>query len=206
ISWLKANVKVRWDNRLSERLAGGADANATVLVLKTEYNAVWDYFHAKAFGQTMIDYWREWYRRAERGEYGLGEDGKTLFPAPRDGHFGDLDLVLPGHMTQVLTSDGPIEVPDLRKISIIDASILVSKKRTRNMFDFTSLWKRSVFERLDEVVLADRDDHDPDQAGLVPGLGHVRDDEIQGAHERYITEHRENIHRRSPSPDVPLFG
>ena len=46
---------------------------------------------------------------------------------------------------------GPLP-DDLRKTSILNRRLLVSKKRTRNLFDLASLWKRTVLSTLDERV------------------------------------------------------
>ena len=43
--------------------------------------------------------------------------------------------------------------PDIRRIGLGDAKLLVSRKRTTNMFDIMSIWKRSVLEKVDERVL-----------------------------------------------------
>ena len=53
--------------------------------------------------------------------------------------------------------EGTIWIPDVRKLGLTDKRTIVSRKRTRNMFDFTSLWKKEVFSKLDEVILAERD-------------------------------------------------
>ena len=49
-------------------------------------------------------------------------------------------------------------MPDLSKTDILGRRWLVSRKRTRNLFDLTSLWKKAVITRLDEDVLMDDSD------------------------------------------------
>ena len=40
-------------------------------------------------------------------------------------------------------------MPDVRKINFANKRILVSWKRTRNLLDLTSLWKKTVLSTLD---------------------------------------------------------
>ncbi|KAH7045378.1 hypothetical protein BKA62DRAFT_629957, partial [Auriculariales sp. MPI-PUGE-AT-0066] len=48
-----------------------------------------------------------------------------------------------------------IWVPDLRRINYDNKRIIVSKKRTRNLFDLTSLWKKTVLVNMDEQAAED---------------------------------------------------
>ena len=43
-----------------------------------------------------------------------------------------------------------IKVPDIRRLDILNRRLITSRKRTKNMFDLTSLWKKIVFAKLDE--------------------------------------------------------
>ncbi|EJF55265.1 hypothetical protein DICSQDRAFT_176177 [Dichomitus squalens LYAD-421 SS1] len=117
--------------------------------------------------------------------------------------------------------DGVVYVPDVRKISLIDRRMIVSRKRTRNMFDLTSSWKRMVFQKLDERVL---DERDPDaarqpepgpsapqvQATTLRAEARIRDRiaQNQGGNPRIIGQSDDVIilHQRSPSPNKPFFG
>ena len=48
-------------------------------------------------------------------------------------------------------------IPDLRKILITEYRVLVSKKRTRNMLDLASLWKKTVLEKLERRIVSEVD-------------------------------------------------
>lgn len=41
-------------------------------------------------------------------------------------------------------------MPDIRKVEIMSKRMLVSRKRNRNLFDLTSLWKKVVIAKLDQ--------------------------------------------------------
>jgi hypothetical protein len=114
-----------------------------LLVLKSEFNSAWNYFSAKELGDTVLGYWHGWMTAAESGAY---NSRYPLF----DGRMGDLtDEGIPGLCSEILTPDGPICMPDIRKCSLAKARTIVSRKRTRNLFDLTSLWKKAVFTKLD---------------------------------------------------------
>ena len=40
-------------------------------------------------------------------------------------------------------------VPDITKINILNRKLIVSRKWTKNLFDFTNLWKRLVIEKME---------------------------------------------------------
>jgi hypothetical protein len=44
-------------------------------------------------------------------------------------------------------------MPDVRKIGFSNKRILVLRKHTRNLFDLTSLWKKTVLTTLDNDAL-----------------------------------------------------
>jgi hypothetical protein len=49
------------------------------------------------------------------------------------------------------TADGREFVhPDIRKTDILNRRMITSRKRTKNLFDFTSLWKKMVIQGMDE--------------------------------------------------------
>ncbi|KAI0073048.1 hypothetical protein K474DRAFT_1565006, partial [Panus rudis PR-1116 ss-1] len=156
--WLKCNVSKRWEHRLrdtpDDKISGANKAQ--LLVLKSYYNQAWNYFSAKELGDAMLGYWREWASRAQRGEYGYS-DSKTYFPAPDEDH--DLNYVHQSLLTKVVGKDKEeVWVPDMSRIGILEARTIVSRKRTFKMFDITNHWKRIVFERLEDKVLAE---HNP---------------------------------------------
>ena len=44
---------------------------------------------------------------------------------------------------------------DLRKTNLFNSRIILSRKCTRNMLDLTNLWKKSVLETQEDLVLDD---------------------------------------------------
>ncbi|KAJ4469617.1 hypothetical protein C8R41DRAFT_925056 [Lentinula lateritia] len=73
-----------------------------------------------------------------------------LWELPPMGTFveGSLRSVIDsGAPAGVLTA--PVTVPDIRLTGLADARWLVSRKRTRNLFDLANLWKKEVFQRMD---------------------------------------------------------
>jgi hypothetical protein len=130
--WYYSNISVRWEKKLENRPAPTADT----LVLKTEYNLAWDYFNAHQLGQTIFDYWGEWLRRHETGDYTLE------YPSP-------------AHI-----KGASKQVPDIRALSdIMNSRVILSRKRTRNFLDLTNLWKKSVLESLERDVLGELTDN-----------------------------------------------
>jgi hypothetical protein len=142
--WLRENIAVRWNNRLNviDRAPEG------VLVLKTEYNTAWNFFNAKELGDTVLGFWNEWFNRASIGSYSIRY---PMF----SGNHADLKDVGYGLKTMIDVTDGRYEVPDVRKLEISQRRLIVSRKRTRNLFDLTSLWKKTVLQRYDRDVLSD---------------------------------------------------
>jgi len=54
--------------------------------------------------------------------------------------------------TLIQTKDGLCAVPDIRKVGFQNSRTIVSRKRTRNLFDLTSLWKKMVLAGYDKEV------------------------------------------------------
>ena len=135
-----------------------------MLVLKTEYNTAWNYFNAKELGDTIFGYWRDWWLHAERGDYTME------FPPPVSEAVGGLTKhdCAPG-LSSAVTGRGGVTgwLPDTRKLGIQNRRLITSRKRTRNLFDLTSLWKKIVIDTLDEQALPDNDVGVDDL--LVPG-------------------------------------
>jgi hypothetical protein len=127
--WLYSNYTRRWENRLKDRQVQGDSAN--ILVLKSQYNLAWNYFNAHQLGDVIFDYWREWLRRADSGNF------DAEYPAPP-------------------SKKGP-QNPywDIRETDIFNSRVIVSRKRTRNLLDLTNLWKRSVLQGIEEQALDD---------------------------------------------------
>ena len=79
--------------------------------------------------------------------------------------------------------------------------MIVSRKRTRNLFDLTNLWKKLVLSEVDENVAMDLTAEIQS-----PGTTTAERETSRDARIEMRIEHDENIHRRSPSPNKPLFG
>jgi hypothetical protein len=141
-SWLKNKIKERWEKRLNIVPKDHVD----VLVLKTEFNTAWNYFSASELGETVLGYWREYADRIDRRDFNME------FPVPDDVVPHDISP-LAGVSWQMTSHTGkPFELPDVRKINVLDRKVITSRKRTKNLFDLASLWKKTVLEELDEKV------------------------------------------------------
>jgi hypothetical protein len=145
-AWLKANFRERWDKRLSE----SKPALEGLLVLKSEFNPAWNYFNARELGDAVIETWRSWLKAADATDWRRSKYGMT------NSSFEGLDDVDPKFLTTWETDSGPVAMPDIRKIGFDQKRFLVSRKRTRNLFDLTSLWKKTVLTRLDQAVVAEQ--------------------------------------------------
>ena len=142
-SWLKKYTAERWSKRLNVDVKDSA--RAEVLVLKSEFNTTWNYFSASQLGDTIIGFWREYLERAERDNYSI------KFPKFSSAA-ADLKDV-PNDLTTLLhTRDGFCAVPDLRKIGFLNRRMIVSRKRTLNLFDLTTLWKKIVLAGYEQDV------------------------------------------------------
>lgn len=143
VNWTRSNIATRWQNRLSDTQRPHED----LLVLKSSFNTAWNYFNAKELGDTVLGYWRGWLAAAESNNYSI------RYPAFSD-DMGDLSGTDQARCVSVLNFQGQLShVPDVRTIAMANRKIIVSRKRTRNLFDLTSLWKKTVFTRLDRDVL-----------------------------------------------------
>jgi len=142
INWTKSNIGQRWQNRLRDNRREHGD----VLVLKSEFNTAWNYFSASELGETVLGYWRGWLAAAESNMFNI------RYPA-FSGDLGDLEDVPAARCVVVNTSTGPSPVPDVRTIGLANRKLIVSRKRTRNLFDLTSLWKKTVIDQLERDAL-----------------------------------------------------
>jgi hypothetical protein len=140
--WLRANITERWNKRLNEERRSADE----VLVLKSSFNTAWNYFNAHELGETVLGYWREYITRAESGDF------TPDFPAYSTS-CGSLETMPEAIASTVWTSEGQALMPDIRKIGILHRRTIVSRKRTRNLFDLTSLWKKTVLLQLEQDVL-----------------------------------------------------
>jgi hypothetical protein len=144
LKWYNQYAKVRWENRLitAER------SSAEVLVLKTSFNTAWNYFSASELGDTVISYWREALERYSRMEPNMEFPSLDYTKEDFSG-----DFVGVGSTTFTDLNGDEVSVPDVSKIGIFNRRWITSRKRTRNLFDLTNLWKKTVLETLDARVL-----------------------------------------------------
>ena len=151
MTWCRKNIRTRWENRFTSR---EVEHDEGVLVLKSRFNDVWNWFSAAELGKTVTEYWSEWYTRAELGHF-LGDPSRP-FPAYTNEEAHGLDDVEGRYLTEVADGEGEtIWVPDLRKIGLLGRRWIVSRKRTTNLFDLSSTWKKTVFRKLDEAISDD---------------------------------------------------
>ena len=108
-----------------------------VLILKSKFYTAWNYFNATELGNTILGYWCEWIEHAEHHNF------DEEFPWFDDA-IGNMDQRLE-HM--LLVDEGPVGtfVPE---INILNRKMLVSHKRTHNLFDLTNLWKNDVIANM----------------------------------------------------------
>ena len=136
--WINKHKSERWIKRLSEE---SDKKSVDVLVLKSQFNTTWNYFSASQLSDIMFGYWRGWIDQAKTGSF------NKEFPWYQE-QFGDLDRT--GECMLFVDDDfvGKF-IPDITKINILNRKLLVSRKRTKNLFDFTNLWKRLVVEKME---------------------------------------------------------
>jgi hypothetical protein len=144
--WTSDNMSNRWNRRLSEPTQPREAVPDEVLVLKSTFNSAWDYFNAKELGNTVLGYWREWISRAQRNDF------NAEFPKfRRDLHaLKGFDEETYGTLVHVFAGTGVM--PDIEKTGILNRRMLVSRKRTRNLFDLTSFWKKTVIATLEQDI------------------------------------------------------
>ncbi|KAH9474190.1 hypothetical protein JR316_0002860 [Psilocybe cubensis] len=200
MSWCKKNIQERWEKRFALRIA---EHDESILVLKTRFDQVWNWFSAAELGKTVTEYWSAWYEHAEKGLYSVDSSRPLIKPDPNYVH--DLDDVRPELFTQILV-DGETEfVPDLRKIGLLGSRWIVSRKRNTNLFDLANVWKKTVFRKLDEDIA--------EKGGVVPETQNVNETYhsalVEAAEQISIESDNEIIlHRRSISQERehPEFG
>ena len=139
--WLKDNYTERWTKRLAEKRTNSPE----VLVLKSQFNTAWNYFNATQLGDVILGYWRDWIEHTEGGNF------STKFPTFND-NLGAMDP-LPEYLLEVLDQRVGSFAPDIRKINILNRRMIVSRKRTRNLFNLTTLWKNRVITHMETDTL-----------------------------------------------------
>ena len=174
--WVKDNFTKRWESRLREHDAEASSSAGTdgVFVLKSTYNTAWDWFSAKELGDIVIGYWKQWLAAAESNRYSI------RYPK-FSGDTGGLGNTFPADLlVRVEVPGGNVSMPDIRKIpGFLNRRMIVSRKRTRNLFDLTGLWKKTVITALEHDVSegeqANSSDEDIELHRRSPGLADDED-------------------------------
>ncbi|KAF8662779.1 hypothetical protein AX16_001096 [Volvariella volvacea WC 439] len=169
----QSQTKNRWENRLTSY----DSVQEKVLVLKTEFNDVWNFFDATKFGQSITSYWNRWYELALEGRLvdpqGTTENG-VYFPPVSD-QWGDCDDCKGEFLLKVAcapwtwTDPHTLEtetltyrwIPDIRKIGMTSRRFLVSKKRVTNLYDVTRTWYKTIDNLVNEELTTQDMDVDP---------------------------------------------
>jgi len=204
MSWCKKNIQERWEKRFVQTQS---EHDEDVLVLKSRYNDVWNWFSATELEQAVTGYWSEWYNRAERGHF-VRDPARPFLPETVD-EVHDLTDIRPDLYCVVSGEEGAeVHVPDLRKIGILSSKWIVSKKRNRNLFDLSTVWKKAVFKRMDENLA--------NSSAIVPTIrtNDPLDRQLESLRSNPLTSLSEDdemeidIHRRSPpsGTEHPDFG
>ncbi|THG97300.1 hypothetical protein EW145_g7645 [Phellinidium pouzarii] len=206
--WRKLNLLARWEKRLV--IKDDKAESIPVLVLKSYFNPAWNYFNARELQDNIFGYWREWVERAKRGNFNLE------FPRPPVSDSSPLfGSTAPLKWVSYAVDDKGVMsmVPDITKTDILDRRVLVSRKRTKNLFDASNLWKYTVLSRLEEGIIEDL----TTELGLksleterpIPAMPGLSEDIMRetarhptGAPLVFDTEGSINLHRRSPSPQI----
>jgi hypothetical protein len=207
MTWCKKNMKERWDKRFVIRTVPEHDEG--VLVLKSRFDDVWNWFSAAELGKTITDYWTEWYTRFDEGRYDYVPSRPFLPLDP--GSNDEITDVRPDLYCVGLDRSGEeVYAPDLRKIGITGCRWIVSRKRGTNLLDLANIWKKVVFQKLDESIadtgFASSSNFNPDGGESLleaerilltswPGGMPPEPDNV-------------NLHQRERSPDLihPEFG
>jgi hypothetical protein len=157
-AWLepifKREAQKRYNQRLGETsedlTVPGKPDSEEVIVLKSEFNTAWDFFSAKELGNIVHDSWRTYLEGAEKGEYPISPMlGREL---------GDLASTDVDLMTELQDSGGigtgwtidwrKYSLPDIRKLTFgSSARWIVSRRRTIQLKDMVSTWKRTMINQ-----------------------------------------------------------
>jgi hypothetical protein len=92
-----------------------------------------------------------WLQHAKDGTYNIHYPQYTSDTA-------DLSETRQELTTPVVAADTIVQLPDICKLDILNRRMIVSRKRTRNLFDLTTLWKKLVLSNMEQQVLPDNHD------------------------------------------------
>jgi hypothetical protein len=177
LKWISDNVTDRWSKRLNISTKSDEPAEG-VLVLKSTFNSAWNFFNAKELGETVLGYWRNYCVRAENDSFNI------VYPKYSHDLHGLKDRLDPEFASLFHVRTGLRPMPDIRKIDILNRRMIVSRKRNRNLFDLTSLWKKTVFAKLEHDIQA------PDQTRRV-----------DNPHDNVSHRDYDNLHRSDRKDD-----
>jgi hypothetical protein len=125
-SWCKKNLQDRWEKRFA-MWTTVSDSSKSILVLKTRFDDVLNWFSATELKNTVTKYWEEWYECAAIGYYSVTDTSRP-FPAPMEGDEHGVVDVRPDLFTRVLDNVGEeMFVPDLCKIGLLGSQWIVSE-------------------------------------------------------------------------------
>jgi hypothetical protein len=159
-NWLKQHTSKRWANRL-----GAPQETSDVFVLKSTYNQAWHSFNIHELGQTVTEHWLKWFVDNDQRMSGYYEamDSTTSATAP-DGTGSSREERCNDVLTETPRKSGRmwehVKILDLRKTGFINRRWLVSRKRTRNLFDFVSTLRKFVLGRDQESLAVSDSDMD----------------------------------------------
>ena len=217
-SWINNYAKDKWIKRFNDNSAHENAAPMQILVLKTEFNPVWNYFNAKEVGDSMITYWRYYMEHMDRRDF-VTRDFSRPIPMPESWRDVEEYAVLPEFSKEVRGPQGEfLEILDTNKLFGDKAKLITSRKRTTNLFNLTSLWKKAIFTELEHRIPVEANTVRPvrnlpqadvnsqgtpaearptaGQSGVAQQADPVLDYRLT----------RGNLHQRSPSPNKPFFG
>ena len=108
--WTKNNIREKWEKHLNET----PQQHDAVLVLKSKFNTMWNYFSASELGSTVLAFWHDWMQHAEASKYTL------LYPKFTSDQ-ADLEDTDVGLLSRIQDSQGRVcEHPDVRKLDILN--------------------------------------------------------------------------------------
>jgi hypothetical protein len=157
-AWLRDNYRARWDARLREF----SPLRADVLVLKSEYNISWDYFNVQKLSEQMKSGWAEALRTLAFGSHvaDLGLHPQVIATRPKMSLIPSLKK-LPTDPGATASAHGSFVDVGLHgsflrldKLGLLDRRFIVSKKRTKQLFDLCAMWRKVVLERRDRQAIA----------------------------------------------------
>ena len=120
-------------------------------MLKSEFNIAWQYFQPSKLQETIFGYWRDYLDRADRLAWEIPE-----YPSPKHVTNYESKTTAAFFHENVLRFEKEW-MCDVRKINIWNNSrIIVSRKRTHNLYDLVNLWKKIVTERAEEMVVEEQ--------------------------------------------------